>query len=134
MSSKAKGRRTLNKAIDYLVKDGYIVDEVEQGGRFRKFKDLFAGYCVNCWKREEECCDDPEIFEGFDLIAVKLPVVKLIQVKTNQPPTQKNYKKFASSFAGSHLQIEAFTWYDRRGFVIHKFLSNGKVKRIDLRN
>lgn len=131
--SKAKGRRTEKKAIEYLLDNGHIVDQVELGGRFRAFKDFMSGYCMSCFKRQEDCCDSPELFEGFDLVSVKFPVVYFIQVKTNQPPTQKNYKKFAGSFAGSNLEIWSMTWMDRKGWVIHKFLPNGKVKRIDLR-
>lgn len=131
--SKAKGRRTEKKAIDYLVENGHIVDKVELGGRFRVFKDFMSGYCLTCWQRQDDCCDDPQPFEGFDLVSVKMRVVYFLQIKTNQPVTQKNYKKFATKFASEHLKIQCMTWYDRRGWVIHDFLPNGKVKRIDLR-
>lgn len=134
--SKAKGRRTLNKAKEYLEEQGYIIDEVELGGKFRKYRDLFAGYCTNCWQRtDEKCCDNSDRFEGFDLVAVrsKLPVVLFVQVKTNQPSTQKNYKKFAGSFAGKYVGVWVMTWYDRKGFRVQKYYSNGTIKELDLR-
>ena len=131
--SRAKGRRTLNKIIDYYIEQGYIVDETELGGKYRLYRDLFAGYCTSCWKREEDCCDDPERFEGFDLIAIKFPVTELIQAKTNTPSRQKNYKRFASSFASSNLVITVATWYDRDGLRIQRYQPDGTIEETDLR-
>lgn len=137
MSSKAKGRRTLNKAKKYLEEQGYIIDEVELGGKFRKYRDLFAGYCTSCWQRtdDEGCCKNPDRFEGFDLVAVraKLPVVLFVQVKTNQPSTQRNYKKFAAKFASRYVGVWVMTWYDHDGLRIQKYYSNETIKELDLR-
>lgn len=117
MSSKAKGRRTLNKAKDWYEKQGWLVDEVELGGKFRKSRDLFSS----------------DSFGGFDLVGIKRGKTVLIQVKTNTPPTQGPYQKFAKKYAGRNLVIEAWTWYDSKGPVIHKFSSSGKVLREDYR-
>lgn len=132
MSAKAKGRRTIVKAIEFFKEKDMIVDEVELGGRFRKSKDLFSGLCTKCWKHDcEHILEDT--FDGFDLVAMDGTNVWLIQVKTNKPPTQKSYKRFAMSFAGKYIRILAMTWYDRKGWVLHTFNKNGTVTKNDLR-
>jgi len=129
--SKAKGRRTVTKAIDFFHDRGMIVDEVELGGRFRKSKDLFAGLCTKCW--EPDCsCNEPK-FDGFDIIAMDGYNVWLVQIKTNRPPTQKSYIRFAKKFAGKYIRVLAMTWYDRKGWVIHTFNKNGTVTKRDFR-
>jgi hypothetical protein len=132
MSAKAKGRRTIVKAIEFFKDKGMIVDEVELGGRFRKSKDLFSGLCTKCWKYD---CDHilEDTFDGFDLVALGGSNVWLIQVKTNKPPTQKSYKRFAMTFASKYIRVLAMTWYDRKGWVLHTFNKNGTVTKNDLR-
>jgi len=133
MSAKAKGRRTIVKAIEFLKDKGMIVDEVELGGRFRKSKDLFSGLCTKCWKHNcEHILEDT--FDGFDLVAMDGANVWLVQVKTNKPPIQKSYKRFAMSFAGKYIRVLAMTWYDRKGWVLHTFNKNGTVTKNDLRH
>lgn len=133
MSSKAKGRRTITKAMSYLKDMDMIVDEVELGGRFRTSKDLFSGLCVKCWKHNcEHILEDT--FDGFDLIAMNSKEIWLVQVKTNKPPTQKLYKAFAKTFASRHLKVVAMTWYDRKGWVMHIFNKTGTVTKKDLRS
>jgi hypothetical protein len=117
MSARGKGRRTLNKAKEYYEGQGYLVDEVELGGRFRKSKDLFSS----------------ETFGGFDLVAIKQGLVLFIQVKTNTPATQRPYKEFARKYCGRSVRVEGYTHYDRRGPVIHHFNKNGTVTKKDLR-
>jgi hypothetical protein len=132
MSAKAKGRRTIVKAIEFFKDKGMIVDEVELGGRFRKSKDLFSGLCTKCWKHDcEHILEDT--FDGFDLVAMDGTNVWLVQVKTNKPPTQKSYIRFAKQFAGKYIRILAMTWYDRKGWVLHTFNKNGTVTKNDLR-
>lgn len=133
MSSKAKGRRTLNDVKEWFEQEGYIVDESEQGGRFRKYRDLYAGYCLNCWKRDDECCKDPDRFGGFDLVALKGKHVVLCQVKTNTPAPQAPYKAFAKQFASRNIKIWVITKYDYQGLRIQKYYSNGQIKELDLR-
>ena len=130
--SKAKGRRTIRKAISYLESQGMLVDEVEMGGRYNLYKDLFAGYCTKCWTKN---CDKKHDcrFEGFDLIALSEVGVFFIQVKTNTPPARKNYIRFAKKFATRYIHILAMTWYDRKGWVFHRFAKSGNVNRKDLR-
>ena len=133
MSAKAKGRRTIVKAIEFFKDKGMIVDEVELGGRFRKSKDLFSGLCTKCWKHDcEHILEDT--FDGFDLVAMDGTNAWLVQVKTNKPPTQKSYKRFAMSFAGKYIRVLAMTWYDRKGWVLHTFNKNGTVTKNDLRS
>lgn len=115
--SKAKGRRTLNRAKEYYTEQGWLVDECELGGKFRKSKDLFS----------------TDTFGGFDLVCLRPGCIKLVQVKTNTPAVQGPYVDFARRYAGKNIHIEGITWYSRRGFVIHRFYANGKVKREDLR-
>ena len=129
--SKAKGKRTVTKAIKFFKDKDMIVDEVELGGRFRKSKDLFAGLCIKCWSVE---CEHTETrFDGFDLIAMDGVNIWLVQIKTNKPPTQKPYKEFAKKFASRYIRVLAMTWYDRKGWVIHTFNKNGTVTKKDLR-
>ena len=135
--TKQKGARTVKKVIETLEADGYIVDKVERGGRFTKQKDLFAGVCLNCWNKPDKdgnCCNNPRRFSGFDLIAIHpYHPPMLIQVKTNTPPVQKDYSKFAMKYATDHLIIASWTWYDRKGFVIHEYLKDGNIDKLDLR-
>ena len=130
--SKAKGKRTVYKAISYLQDQGMIVDEVEMSGRYTQYKDLFAGYCTKCWTKD---CDhkDQYRFEGFDLISLGPKQLFLIQVKTNTPPTRKNYISFAKKFASRYIRVLSMTWYDRRGWVFHRFNKSGTVTKTDLR-
>ena len=129
--SKAKGRRTVTKSIQFFHDKGMIVDEVELGGRFRKSKDLFAGLCTKCWNMQ--CAHEDTRFDGFDLIAMDGVNVWLVQVKTNKPPTQKPYIAFAKKFASRYIRVLAMTWYDRKGWVIHTFNKTGTVTKKDLR-
>lgn len=115
--SRAKGNRTLRKAIEYYEEEGWLVDRVELGGRFTKSKDLFSS----------------ETFGGFDLVGLKPGRIILIQVKTNTPATQGPYIEFAKTYSGRNVLVEGWTWYDRKGPVKHRFYKNGKVKRVDLR-
>jgi hypothetical protein len=117
IKSKAKGRRSLNRAKQYYAEQGWLIDEVELGGKFRKSRDLFSS----------------EQFPGFDLVGIKKGVVVFIQVKTNQPPTLKKYKEFAKLYAGVNVRIESYTWYDRIGALIHQFTNTETVYKIDLR-
>lgn len=130
--SRAKGRRTIRKAIEYLEDQGMLVDEVEMGGRYNLYKDLFAGYCTQCWVKN--CKHQDEFrFEGFDLIGLQKNKVWFIQVKTNTPPLRKNYIRFAKKFATRYIHVLAMTWYDRKGWVFHRFTKSGTVNRKDLR-
>lgn len=116
-NSRQKGRRTLAKAKQHYEEEGWLVDEVELGGKFRKSRDLFSS----------------EDFSGFDLVGLRQGKVILIQVKTNTPPNLTEYGCFARKYGGNAVLIESCTWYDRRGWVFHKFSSKGVVTRIDLR-
>ena len=114
--TRAKGNRSVIKAINYYENDGWLVDKVEKTGKWVFEKDLFSKAC-----------------DGFDLIGIKQNKVVFIQVKTNKPATQKTYIAFSRLYAGQNVNVEVYTWYDRRGPVIHQFFSNGKVNRLDKR-
>ncbi|HSH25271.1 MAG TPA: hypothetical protein VLA13_07020 [Massilibacterium sp.] len=131
--SKAKGRRSEKKVVNYLESEGWITDRTELGGKFTKYRDMYAGYCTNCWQRCEDCCDNPDRFEGFDIIATKKGTSAYIQIKTNQPSVQKNYKRFAKKYAGEGLEIYVMTWYSYKGLRIQQYLPSGKIKETDLR-
>lgn len=130
--SRQKGNRTKRKAIKYLEDLGYIVDTVELTGKWTSHKDLFSHYCVNCWKREDECCDKKDEFEGFDIVALKPSEFIMVQIKTNSPPTQRTFKAFAKKFAGSVIKVWVMTYYDRKGWVIQNYTPT-KLIRKDLR-
>ena len=112
-SPRQKGNRTVRRAVEFYGSQGYLVDRVEKTGRWIVDKDLFS---------------------LFDLIGIRKNEVVLIQVKTNQPPTQSAYVEFAQKYSGTAIRVEAFTWYDRMGYVIHQFFSDGSVTRIDRRD
>lgn len=138
MSTKAKGGRTRRRAEQYWRDKNYLVDRVELGGRFNTSKDLFSGVCINCWTEqrksdEEDCCDDKRLFDGFDIIALNGKHIILIQLKTNTPPTQEVYIKFAKKFANRRVKILCMTWYDRKGWRNQWYQQNGKIREEDLR-
>lgn len=133
MSSKAKGRRTIRSFKTLLDKWGWLHDEVELGGRYRKYKDLFAGYCLNCLNREDDCCEDRDIFPGFDLVGIKNGNVSFIQCKTNTPATQHDYREFSKLFATRNIEVWVATKYDYKGFRVQKYKSDGSIEELDLR-
>lgn len=142
MSAKAKGERSVKRVIDYEKSLGNIPEKVERGGRFAKAKDLFAGVCVECWKKDPVClsatCDpDTNRFSGFDVVSLGKEggqsVVKLIQVKTNVPAPQKKYKLFARKYASPTIRVYVYTWYDRKGLRIQHYTQRGTIKETDLR-
>jgi hypothetical protein len=88
MSSKQKGRYSSKVAVSYYEGEGYLVDEVEKTGRFRKFKDLFSEHFS---KRGRSA--------GFDLVAVhksKEPI--FIQVTTTTPKVHIDFLAFKGEF------------------------------------
>lgn len=129
MNSNAKGRRNLNRAMAHQEADGWITDEVELGGKFRKSKDLFSSLCTKCWKKDCEVHGESDRFKGFDFIAIKPKRIRLVQVKSNKPPTQLTYKRFAKKFASRYIEVVAMTWVDRKGWIIQKFNTNGSVTK-----
>ena len=132
--SKAKGRRTVAKAKEYWESQGYIFDECELSGRFRKSKDLYSGLCTKCWKWNENCNHpDKYIFEGFDAIAMNGKRLLLLQIKTNSPATQLNYKRFAKKFGNRYIRVVVMTWYDRQNWRIQTYCKNGSIIEKDLR-
>lgn len=111
--SKAKGNRNKRKCAEYYREKGWIVEDVEDNRRFAIRKDLF---------------------NLFDLLAIKSGVVVFIQVKTNRPPKQKPYKDWAKEHCNEHIRCICWTWYDYEGPRIQEYLQNGKIKETDERD
>lgn len=112
VNSRAKGNSSVRKAIAYYTDEGWLVDKVEKTGKYIKDKDLY---------------------NLFDLVGVKSNQTIFIQVKTNRPANKEGYVKFAKKYAGEHLFIECYTWYDFVGPTIHSYRRTGKVIRFDYR-
>lgn len=100
-----KGYRTSKRGRDELEKDGWITADVEIKGKFFKQKDLF---------------------NLFDVIAIKPNRTKLIQFKTNRMPTLKPFKEFTKQYP--QFEVEIWCWIDRKGWKKKYFMqSGGKV-------
>lgn len=112
VNTRQKGNRSVRKARDYYEEQGWKTDVVEKTGKFIFEKDLYG---------------------LFDVVGIKKNQVIFVQVKTNRPPTREPFKDFAKDYAGKNLRIQSYTWYDRRGPIIHSFLSSGKITKKDLR-
>lgn len=110
--SKAKGNRNKRKCAEFYREKGWIVEDVENNSRFAIRKDLF---------------------NLFDLLAIKEGVVMFIQVKSNRPPTQKPYGKWAMINCNEHIRCICWTWYDYQGPRIQEYMGDGKIKEEDLR-
>lgn len=110
--SKAKGNRTKRKCIKYYENKDWIVESVEDNHKYALRKDLF---------------------NLFDLIAIKEGVVLFIQVKTNQPATQAPYKEWAKIHCNEHVRVIVWTWYDREGPRIQEYIKSGDIIETDER-
>lgn len=117
LSKRAKGNRTRRKAEEFWRNLGYLVDRVELSGKFVRSKDLFSN----------------DNFGGFDIVALKPKEFLMIQLKTNVPPTQSPYKKFAKKYATDQIKIICQTWYSHKGWRIQEYLQNGTIEETDLR-
>ena len=93
-----KGWRTVNKGRKDLESRGWITADVEKKGKFLKQHDLF---------------------NLFDVIAIKPNRTKLIQFKTNRMPTQKPYKEFSKKYP--QFEVEIWVWIDRKGWKLKLF-------------
>jgi len=76
MNTRSKGQRSVRKCIQRLSSVGWWCEPVERAGKFQK-KDLF---------------------DLWDIIAIKPTRTKLIQVKTNRKPKLNIYKNFQKTF------------------------------------
>lgn len=96
MASKSKGNRTRLKGIKILQGQGYDVEVVEKVGRFYKRKDLF---------------------DLWDVIAIKRFETLLIQFKSNTKPNLEPFNQFQQKYPQFRCQV----WinYDyQKDFVI----------------
>lgn len=110
--SRRKGARVKRKCKEYFEEEGWIVGDVEKSSRYIKNKDLF---------------------NLFDLIAVKGKTIRFIQVKTNKPPTQKEYKEWAQKHCSCHVECVAATWYDYQNWRFQNYKEDGTIEETDLR-
>ena len=120
VNSRIIGWQSVQQCIKYYESEGYLIDNVEKTGRFRKYKDLYSK-----WFK------DKGLDGGFDQMAIheyKNPV--LIQVTTTKPKVHIPYKLFAKEFPT--VAIHQFVRIKGRGKnLVVIYDTNGKkyVKR-----
>jgi len=95
MSNREKGMRTERNAVKELQKQGYETYRVKGSTRFNLNVDMF---------------------NLFDIIAIKPNETKLIQCKTNNKPNLQVYTDFKIKYPQFNVSI--WVWYDRKGFTI----------------
>ena len=111
VNTKSKGNRVQRQAIAKLENEGWHVSKVEAGGKFEKNKDMFNLY---------------------DLCAVRGPECKFVQVTTNRPHKHGDYEHFSKKHQIPGVKHIQFVWYDRKGWKIFTY-HNGKKTVEDLR-
>ena len=100
VDTREKGQRIERKAKKSLEKNNYKVHKAYMGGKYRKNRD---------------------IFNLFDLIAVKEDRIKFIQVKANQARGQKEIKEQSDFIPqADFIDIELWVWMDRVGWRIKR--------------
>ena len=109
VDTRKKGNTTVRRAIAYYKSQGYLAKDVEKKGRYVKDKDLFG---------------------LFDLVVVGVGFTIYVQVKTNRPATRGPLAAWARQW--KH-HCHCITWYDRKGFVIQHYCSDGTIYKEDLR-
>lgn len=113
MSNRAKGARTKRKCKEFYEDRGWQVGDVEKSQKYAKTRDLF---------------------DLFDLVAIKGARVKFIQVKTNQPATQKDYREWAKEHCcDGRIECTVATWYDYKDWRLQNYLEDGTIDEEDLR-
>lgn len=112
MSNRAKGARTKRKCKEFYEDRGWQVGDVEKSQKYAKTRDLF---------------------DLFDLIAIKGRTVKFIQVKTNKPATQKPYREWAKEHCSNRVECTVATWYDYQDWRLQNYLKDGTIDEEDLR-
>lgn len=95
MNRFAKGYRSMDKCRKLLEQQGWLVEVVERKGKFFKKKDLF---------------------NLFDLMAIKKDETLLVQVKTNKIPALKEYCDFYESFP--QFTVQVWVVFDRKDVTI----------------
>lgn len=99
--NRRKGNRSRLLAIKELEEDGWLVDVVEKTSRYAKNKDLF---------------------DLFDLIAIKKGVIQLIQISTNTNHPHKAYSEFNEKYGNPHLLISQWVKKDyKKEFIKHEY-------------
>ena len=98
VNTREKGQRIERKAKKSLEKNNYKVHKAYMGGKYRKNRD---------------------IFNLFDLIAVREDKIKFIQVKANRASGQGEIKE-QSDFIPEWVDIELWVWHDNEGWRIKR--------------
>jgi len=99
VNTRAKGKRNLNKSLEYYRKKGWLAESVERASKYIKQKDLF------------------NLFDG---ICIKPNRTKLFQVKSNKmKDSLQPFKDFAKKYP--QFEVELHIWIDRNGVKIRRF-------------
>lgn len=112
MSNRRKGARTKRKCKEFFEDRGWQVGDVEKSSKYAKQRDLF---------------------DLFDLVAIKGATVKFIQVKTNRPAKQKPYREWAKEHCCDSIECVVATWYDYKDWRLQNYLRDGTIEEEDLR-
>lgn len=125
--SKQKGGRSRRKCEAYLRSLGYLVANVEKGGKWTAEKDLFA------LSQGDDHSD-----KGFDLIALGNESILFVQVKTNKPAGRSFYEDFARQYADGYTEVVVMTvedykgircqWYEANGDIIETYVTNKELR------
>lgn len=97
VNTRAKGNRIERKAETRLKKKGFSISRMPH-----------TRY------------GDSDHYNLYDIIAVKPgEKVRMIQVKSNQKPNLSTLREESKKIAPlKHARVEAWTWYDYKGWVI----------------
>jgi len=101
LNSRAKGNRLELKAVDLLASEGWSVYRVPPSRMFQLCQDIF-----NLW----------------DILAMKEGKVRLIQVRSNRTKDISEHRKFAELNRHDNLSYEVWVWKDRLGWDDIRFL------------
>ena len=105
MNTRAKMRRSNQKAIAYLLKEGFDAVWLQPHLRWDT-----VTYFSECKYKSKD------MFGVGDGVAIKNGILYLLQIKTNTKHKMKEFFKFCDDFKISGLFI---TVYDRQGAEMH---------------
>lgn len=117
--SRAKGNRNRRKVERLFRKWGYLVANVEKGGKFTKEKDLFA------LSQGDGYAD-----KGFDSLALGDGNIVFIQVCSNIPKAQAFYRDFAKMYADGYTEVVVATVEDYYGIKLQYYEPDGSIIEI----
>lgn len=109
MKTRQKGRRAVNKAIDYLETEEWLVADVEKTGKFVKIKDMYGLFDLACIKEDGG--------------------VMYVQVTSSRPHTHKRYIEFSKKYRKTHITFVQMVWINYKGFIVHTYDNGTKTRR-----